>query len=78
MKRAVQSRSLWFYTLTLITTVGTALLADENFKDLIGNNVGYVTGAMAVVGIWLRLISTTQIVSKKNLEILDETDWDEE
>ena len=78
MKRAVESRSLWFYTLSIVATVGTALLADQNFKDLIGDNVGYVTGLMALVGIGLRLI-TTRPIGKENLDVLKtDNNWDEE
>ena len=70
MKRAVESKSIWFYTLSIIVTVGTALLADENFKDLLGDNIGYVTGLMAVVGIGLRLV-TTRPIGKENLKVLE-------
>ena len=76
MKRAVQSKSIWFYTLSLVATVGTALMADDNFKQLMGDNMGWVTGIMAVVGIGLRLV-TTRPIGKENLEVL-EVDWDEE
>ena len=76
MKRAVQSKSIWFYSLSLIATVGTALMADDNFKQLMGDNMGWVTGIMAVVGIGLRLV-TTRPIGKENLEVL-EVDWDEE
>lgn len=61
MKKPIQSRSIWFYSLSLIATVGTALLADENFKSLLGDNIGYVTGLMAVVGIGLRIVTSRPI-----------------
>ena len=79
MKRAIASKSIWFYSLSLISTVGVALMADENFKQLMGENMGWVTGAMAVVGLWLRLV-TTRPIGKENLKVLEpgEIDYDEE
>ena len=77
MKRAVQSRTLWFSTLSLLAIIGTAILADENLKSLFGDNIGYLMGFVSVCNIALRL-ATTKAIGKENLEILDETDWDEE
>ena len=73
MKKVRQSKTIWFYTLSLIATVGTALLADENFKNLLGDNIGYVTSAMAFVGIALRLVTDKGIeIKRKHQEILED------
>ena len=77
MKKATQSKSIWFYTLSLIATVGTALIADENFKNLMGDNIGYVTGFMAIVGIGLRLV-TSQPIGKENLKVLEPDEHENE
>ena len=84
MKKAVESRSIWFYALSIVTTVGTALLADENFKSLLGDNIGYITGLMALVGLWLRFTTSKaiepiikkKVVPESNLDILN-SDIDE-
>lgn len=76
-KAVVKSKSIWFYGLSLIATIGTVLLGDESFKALAGDNVGYLTSFMALVGLALRFVTTDPIVHKKNMEILEMTDPDD-
>ncbi len=60
-KKPIQSKTLWFNGLLVASSVGTALLADENFRILIGNNIETAGAIVGVIGILLRLVTGKQI-----------------
>ena len=54
-----KSETLWVNALIIISAVGTALLADDTFKAVIGDSIGLIGAFIGLVGIVLR-ISTSK------------------
>ena len=78
-KKPIESKSLWFNGLTILSLVGASLLGDASFREYIGSSAIYLIIGVNVVNMTIRMYTTKPIEVKKNLEILDEeTDWDEE
>ena len=89
MKPARESKSLWYIFLSAMGVLIAYLVADEDFKDIIGGT-GLIVLFLADKGIqaYLRTITTTAIdpivikkkkAPKSNLDVLeDEVNWDEE
>lgn len=72
MKKARQSKTIWYIIVTALGVAITAMVADDSFKELIG---GWAVGLYLVDKIiqgYLRSITTTPIGSKK------EEDFDNE
>lgn len=63
-----------FNILLIISSVGTALMADENFKALLGDNIGLIGAAVGVAGFFLRFNTTTPI-AKKKVGTAEEMGW---
>lgn len=53
-KKPVQSKSIWFNTLSIIALVGGALLADESFRELVGAYSVYLIIAVNVINMIIR------------------------
>ena len=75
----IKSKTLWLNILLVISSIGTGLLADDTFRALVGENIGWIGSIVGLIGIVLR-IYTTKPLGKENLDMLDEhdPDWDEE
>ncbi len=53
-KKPIQSKSLWFNTLSIMAMVGGALLADQQFREIIGTNAIYVIIAVNIINMIIR------------------------
>ena len=71
MKKPIQSKTIWFSSLSLLAVIGTTVLADENLKGLLGDNVGLLVGFVAFVNIGLRLITDKAIGYDNNNAVED-------
>ena len=73
----IKSKTVWLNVLLIISSIGTGLLADDTFRTLVGDNIGWIGSVIGVVGVVLRIF-TTKPLGKENLDVLEVTDWDEE
>lgn len=60
-KKPIQSKNLWFNTLTIISMVGATLLADDNFRELIGGSELLIVVGVAVINMVIRMYTTKPI-----------------
>jgi len=60
-KKPIQSKTLWFNVLSIISVIGASLLADSEFRALIGSNATYIIIIMNVVNVALRFFTDKPI-----------------
>ena len=60
-----------YYILLMVSSVLTALYADETFKMLIGDHIGKIGTAITIIGIGVRWLKPRG-ETKSNLDILDD------
>ena len=54
VKAPIKSKTLWFNILTIVAMVGASLLADDGFRDIIGNHAIFLIVGVNAVNVWLR------------------------
>ena len=74
---ALRKDTVWYQILLLVAGVIAVLQDSEYVLGLLGENVGVLMIASSIVAIGLSFTKSRGPV-KSNLDILDETDWDEE
>ena len=75
-KKPIQSKSLWFNVLTIVAMVGASLLADDNFRDLVGSNAMFLIIVVNVINMWIRFNTVSPISTKPTTEVSDKTGSD--
>ena len=64
-KTPLQSKSIWFNGLSIVSLVGASLLADESFRELIGGFAIYLIIGVNVVNMVIRSYTVKPLVIKK-------------
>ena len=70
-KRPIESKSIWFNGLSIVSLVGASLLADDSFRELVGNSAIYLIIGVNVINMVIRGYTTKPLSRKKEPEILD-------
>lgn len=76
-KKPIQSKSLWFNILSIVAIAGAGLLADDNFREMIGSNAIYLIIVVNIVNMLIRgytdkPISLDKAKTQKPLNPLEE------
>ena len=71
VKTAIESKSIWFNGLSIISLVGASLLADESFRELVGGFAIYLIIGINVVNMIIRTYTIKPLVLKKPKEKLN-------
>lgn len=70
-----KSDTLWFNALVIVSSIGTGLLADETFRVMVGDNIGWIGTVLGIIGVILRLTTTKPIeITKDNPQGLNPVD----
>ncbi len=64
-KLPLESKNYWYFFFVVIGAIVTAILADENFKALIGSYFVFFVIADKMISAYLRTITSKKIVWKK-------------
>ena len=72
-KKPIESKSLWFNVLTIISLVGASLLADESFREIVGGYAIYFIIAVNIINMVIRVytVKPLEIHKHKPPPILD-------
>ena len=77
-KKPVESKSLWFNVLSIISIASASLLADESFREIIGGYAVYLIIFVNVVNMIIRMYTVKPLEMRKekpppksNLDVLD-------
>ena len=63
-KDAVKSKTVWFNLLLVLISVGTFLINDEVFKQMVGDNIGIIGTIVGVLGFILRAFTSEPLRSR--------------
>ena len=74
VKKPIQSKSYWYYIFVVVGSIVTAILADNNFKELIGSYAVFLVILDKGISFYLRSITTKKIEWRKPREKLNPLD----